>query len=157
MARFLRDATTLALPVLSWWASSRNVAESRSQCRTSIFQWPLDQGGEVFGSGLGRGEVGDGQHRDRALLPGFAVGDVPLDEHDLGGAGEAQAGRGGHDLDGANFVAAVAAVGGHLAERDLLPRQRVDLRTADPETAEQLVLTQLPRVVNVQRFKLRRQ
>jgi hypothetical protein len=82
--------------------------------------------GQAGGACLGGGEAGDRVHRHGPPAQLVERADPAGDPQSLGGVGEVQAGDGG-DLQAAGLGAAVAAVAGVVDDRDLVPRQELEL------------------------------
>jgi hypothetical protein len=121
MARLRRLAMALAaVPVRTWEASSAKVV---SRLDAPVAAHVVGQAG---GACLGGGEVGDRVDGHGPPLVASKWPDSAGDAQRLGGVGEVQACDGG-DLQAAGLDAAVAAVAGVVGDRDVAPRQGLEL------------------------------
>jgi hypothetical protein len=85
------------------------------------------RGGDLLGVGVGGGAAGQAEYGDGGGGVVLEVGDVAFDEEGLRCVREVDRVRGGQDLDGAPFDAAVTAVVFDVGDRDLGPGQGVEL------------------------------
>src|SRR6266852_7310965 len=91
-----------------------------------------DVSGDVFGDAVGGRQGGDAEDSDGCLDPGglavlaYRPGGVAFDEKRLAHVFKAQVGWGIGDLDGTDLVAAVAAFGDAVADRDVTPVDGVE-------------------------------
>jgi hypothetical protein len=79
------------------------------------------RGGDLFRIGAFGGAAGQAEYCDGGGGVVVQVGNVAFDEEVLRGVGKSDRVRGGQDLDGASFGAAVTAVVLGVGDRDLCP------------------------------------
>jgi hypothetical protein len=85
-----------------------------------------DQGGDRFGGGAGGVQAGDSERGDVGQRGAVQGGDVPFDEIGLADVRERQVAGRVENLDGAGFDPAVAAAGGGVGDRGVVPGQDVE-------------------------------
>src|SRR5258708_37560946 len=124
-ARFLRGAMARGPDRVRMveWSSRERVSDPVQGLGRPL---GAGQGGDVLRGGAGGVEAGDAERGDVGQRCAVWGGDVPLDQVGLADVGERQVWWRVEALDGAGFGPAVAAAGGGVGDRGVVPGQGVE-------------------------------